>query len=104
MGTAAERRKAVRYHVHAPVIFKSVGEDQIATHGAGFVQDISTESVFVLCPRLPAVGDFIEIEILLPRFWTSNANLVLRSSGLVVRVENKGGFAVFCRSVTILDL
>lgn len=93
MGTAPERRRAARYQLRAPVTFKLV-RDQIVTHGAGFVHDISTESVFVLCPLLPVVGDLIEIEILLLPFETRDANLALTSTGLVVRVEGKSGFAV----------
>jgi hypothetical protein len=93
MGTATERRRAARYQLRAPVTFKLV-RGRIVTHGAGFVYDISTESVFVLCPLLPAVGDLIEIEILLLPFETHDAHLALRSTGLVVRVEDKSGFAV----------
>jgi hypothetical protein len=93
MGTATERRRAARYQLRAPVTFKLV-RDQIVTHRAGFVHDISTESVFVLCPLLPAVGDLVEIEILLLPFESHDANLALTSTGLVVRVGDKGGFAV----------
>jgi len=94
MGTATERRRAARYQLRAPVTFKLVRKDKTATHGAGFVRDISTENVFVLCPLLPAVGDLIEIEILLLSFETPDANLALASTGLVVRVEGNRGFAV----------
>ena len=94
MGTATERRRAARYQLRAPTTFKLVRKGQTVTHGAGFVRDISTESAFVLCPILPALGDVIEIEILLLPFETHDANLALRSTGLVVRVDDKSGFAV----------
>jgi PilZ domain len=93
MGTAIERRTAVRYQLRAPVTFESV-EDQIAKPGAGFVQNISTEGVFVLCPRLLSVGDLIELEILLPPFETYDPKLVVSYIGLIVRVADERGFAV----------
>jgi len=91
MGTAIERRRTVRYQLRAPVTFK---EDQIAKPGAGFVQDISTEGVFVLCPRLLSVGGVIELEILLSPLGRYDAELVVSYIGLVVRVEDERGFAV----------
>ena len=91
--TAIERRRAVRYQLRAPVVFKSL-EGQIAKPGAGFVQNISTEGVFVLCPRPLSVEDLIELEILLPPFGTYDAKLFVRYTGFVVRVEGESGFAV----------
>jgi len=96
VGPVVERRSAVRYQLRAPVIFKSV-DDQIAMPGAGFVKDISTEGVFVSCPRRVPRGVSFEIEILLPPFQTHDAKhdskLVVRYIGAVVRVETDG-FAV----------
>jgi len=93
MGNAIERRTAIRYPLRAPVVFKSV-DDQRAAPQAGFVQDISTEGVRVLCPGSRSVGEAMQLEILLPRFGTYDAKLVARYTGLVVRVEGEGGFAV----------
>ena len=93
MGTAIERRRTVRYQLRAPVTFKSL-EDQIAKPGAGFVQDISTEGVFVLYPRLLSVGGLIELEILLSPLGRYDAELVVSYIGLVVRVEDERGFVV----------
>src|SRR5450755_1268039 len=87
-----ERRGATRYPLRAPVIFKSV-DAQIAEPGAGFVQDISTEGVFVSCPRPLSVGNSIELEILLPSFGAGHAKLVVSYIGLVVRGD-EAGFAV----------
>jgi hypothetical protein len=95
-GTVVERRTAARYQLRAPVIFKSI-EDEMAMPGAGFVKDISTEGVFVACPRPLPKGVSIEIEILLPPFETQDAKddtkLVVRYIGAVVRSE-RDGFAV----------
>ena len=96
MGTVVERRTASRYHLRAPVIFRSM-DAEISMPGAGFVKDISTEGVFVSCPRPLSTGVSIEMEILLPPFETREAKydtkLVVRYIGAVVRVETDG-FAV----------
>ena len=91
--TITERRRAVRYQLRAPVVFKSL-DRQIAKPGAGFVQNISTEGVLVLCPRPLSVEDLIELEILLPPFGTYDAKLFVRYTGFVVRVEDESRFAV----------
>jgi len=95
-GTVVERRTAARYQLRAPVIFKSI-DDEISMPGAGFVKDISTEGVFVSCPRPLSTGVSIEIEILLPPFETRGARydtkLAVRYIGAVVRAE-RDGFAV----------
>ena len=93
IGNAVERRTAIRYPLRAPVIFKSV-DNHRAAPGTGFVKDISTEGVCVLCPGSRSVGEAMQLEILLPRFGTYDAKLVARYTGLVVRVEGEGGFAV----------
>jgi hypothetical protein len=92
MGTATERRRAVRYQLRAPVLFK-LPEDKAANPGAGFVQDISTEGVFVFCPNSLAAGHLIELEILLPPLGKYDTKLVVKYTGLVVRVT-QDGFAV----------
>jgi hypothetical protein len=93
MGKTIERRVAVRYQLRAPVVFKSV-DDQTAPPATGFVQDASTEGVFVLSPRPRSVGEALNLEILLPPFGTCDAKLVARYTGLVVRVEDESSFAV----------
>jgi hypothetical protein len=93
VGNAIERRTAIRYPMRAPVVFRSV-DDQTAPPGAGFVQDVSTEGIFVLCPGPRLVGEAMKIEILLPPFGTYDAKLVARFTGLIVRVEDEVGFVV----------
>ena len=93
MGNAIERRTAARYQMRAPVVFQSV-DDHTASPAAGFVQDISTEGVFVLCPGFRSVGEAMKVEVLLPPFGTYDAKLIARYTGLVVRVEDEVGFAV----------
>ncbi len=90
---ASERRTAIRYPMRAPVVFRSV-DDQTVPPGAGFVQDVSTEGIFVLCPSPRSVGEAMKIEILLPPFGTYDAKLVARFTGLIVRVEDEVGFVV----------
>jgi len=92
IGSAIERRSAVRYQLRAPVLYK-LSNDETSTPGTGFVQDLSTEGVFVLSPRALPAGDAIELEILLPPFGTYDTKLFVRYIGVVVRVEDSG-FAV----------
>jgi hypothetical protein len=92
---AIERRTAIRYSMRAPVVFQSV-DLQTAPPGAGFVQDVSTEGIFVLCPSPRSVGEAMKLEILLPPFGTYDAKLVARFTGLVVRVD-ESGFVVAAR-------
>ncbi len=93
MGSVIERRAAIRYPMRAPVLFRSV-DDQTTAPGAGFVQDVSTEGIFVLCPSPRSIGEALKLEILLPPFGTYDAKLVARFTGLVVRVEDEVGFVV----------
>lgn len=87
-----ERRSSARYLLRAPVLFTFANE-KMGAPGSGYVQDISTEGVFVLCPRPVSTDHLIELEILLPPLGTYDTKLVVRYVGLVVRAEETG-FAV----------
>ena len=96
VGSAIERRSAVRYQLRAPVLY-TLSEDKTSKPGSGFVRDLSTDGVFVLCPGVLSIGDEIEMEILLPPFGTYDRKLFVRYIGVIVRVED-GGFAVAAKA------
>ena len=95
IGSAIERRSAVRYGLRAPALY-TLSDDKTSMPGTGFVQNLSTEGVFVFCPRLVSAGDAIELEILLPPFGKYDTKLFVRYIGVIVRVEDSG-FAVAAR-------
>jgi hypothetical protein len=90
-----ERRRAVRYKLCLPLLFKWTDESGTFMQEAAFTRDISTGGLFVSCVKCPQVGATLSLEIMLP------ANSEIRSHGLrldatvqVVRiastVEEKG--------------
>jgi hypothetical protein len=93
MTAVNERRKSARYQVRAPVTFRAESTAHSARHGAGFVKNLSTEGIYVICPAGLSIGDRIELEVLLPPLRGMEGELALRSSGLVVRAEHSIGFA-----------
>jgi hypothetical protein len=90
-----ERRRAVRYKLCLPLIFKWTDERGTFMQEAAFTRDISTGGLFVRCVKCPQIGSILSLEIMLP------PNSEIRSHGLrldaavqVVRVassvEEKG--------------
>ena len=90
-----ERRRAVRYKLCLPLLFKWTDESGTFMQEAAFTRDISTGGLFVTCVKCPQIGASLSLEIMLP------PNSEIRSHGLrldatvqVVRiasaVEEKG--------------
>ena len=91
-----EQRKAIRYQVRAPVLFRWTDVDGVGLQGGGFSRDISTDGLFVCCGRLPPLKTALSIEVLLSVAQAPGPGLWLRGQGEVVRVEgreNQPGFA-----------
>ena len=91
-----EQRKAIRYPVHAPVLFRWTDAEGVGLQGGGFSRDISTGGLFVCCDRLPPVKTVLHLEVLLSLVEAPSPGLWLRGQGEVVRVEgreNQPGFA-----------
>ncbi len=61
-----DKRKAVRYKLCLPVLFKWIDADGCPVQEGGFTRDISTAGLYVNCPNLPPVPRDLALEILLP--------------------------------------
>ena len=61
-----EKRKAVRYELCLPVIFKWTDEGGNTVQEGGFTRDISTAGLYISCPKLPPIQTALALEILLP--------------------------------------
>jgi hypothetical protein len=84
-----ERRKARRFALEIPAVFRWGGDDgQSRCEGAGFCRDISTSGVFVIAFTVaPPVAGKLDLMVLLPPLNPSAAALRLCANGTVVRVE-----------------
>jgi PilZ domain len=89
--SGAERRKARRFVLEIPVLFRWLNDGQTAREGAGFCRDISTRGVFVIASSAaPALARSLELMVLLPPLNPTGPGMRLRCSGSVVRVEPLG--------------
>jgi hypothetical protein len=84
-----ERRKARRFALEIPVVFRWGGDDgQSRCEGAGFCRDISTHGVFVIAFKVaPPVAGNLDLMVLLPPLNPNSPAMRLCAIGTVVRVE-----------------
>lgn len=71
-----ERRRAVRYKLCLPLLFKWTDESGTLMQEAAFTRDISIGGLFVTCIECPPIGAILSLEIMLP------PNSEVRSHGL----------------------
>jgi hypothetical protein len=89
--TETERRKARRFALELPVVFRWVNNGQTACEATGVCRDISPRGVFVIaCSATPALSCRLDLVVLLPPFNPRAPALRLHSCGSVVRVEVMG--------------
>ena len=89
--TGAERRKARRFVLEIPVLFRWTDDQQAACEGAGFCRDISTGGVFVIAfCAVPPLSHPLDLMVLLPPLNPRGPAMQLCSSGSVVRAEPVG--------------
>ena len=92
-----EKRKAVRYKLCLPVIFKWTDEGGRPMQEGGFTRDISTVGLYISCPQLPPIQTALVMEILLPpNKRVLPDSLKLEATVEIVRVGTNGeepGFA-----------
>ncbi len=82
-----ERRGAQRFDFHLPVgIRVSGGTDE----GCGFTQDLSARGALLYTDFLVAVGDRVELTLVMPSEITLAENMRVRCRGKVVRRTNPG--------------
>jgi hypothetical protein len=96
VGGALERRKSTRYLLHAPVVFSWTDSTGASHQGGGFTLNISPAGVFVLCNESqPPVYADVTLEVTIPSIDTCRQGVRLKSSGQVLRVEEKQGYLGF---------
>jgi hypothetical protein len=85
---ATQRRSAVRYRLHLPVIFhwNDGGE---CTEG-GFTYDVAVNGALISSTRCPPIGSDIRIEVLVPSPADRNEQLRIQCVGKVTRAVEDG--------------
>src|SRR3989440_4676656 len=61
-----KKRRAVRYKLCLPVIFKWTDERGRPVQEGGFTRDISTLGLYISCLKLPPTQTALVLEVLLP--------------------------------------
>lgn len=80
------RRRAVRYNLPLPVIFRWSDETGEHTEG-GFTRDVALDGVFIVSSACPPEGSDVRIEVLFPLSNGDSGQLGIRCSGKVTHVE-----------------
>lgn len=94
-GCKMERRKAVRFGLTFPVLFKWREGRQNERQGGGFSRDVSSGGIYVECESCPPVNATICLEVLVPSPSARPLALRLKAEGEVVRLHKlakRGGF------------
>jgi hypothetical protein len=84
--TSTQRRSAVRYRLHLPVIFHW-NEGTECTEG-GFTYDVAVNGALISSTRCPPIGSDIRIEVLVPSPADRNEQLRIQCVGKVTRAVN----------------
>jgi len=88
-----QRRKAVRYKLHLPVIFH--WNDGVEHTAGGFTCDVALDGALIHSNKCPAVGSEVQIEVLLRSPNASGEQLRIQCIGRVTRVLVQGGSTWF---------
>ncbi len=94
LGNTVQPRRAVRFQMRLPVVFRCVDEHGNSCPGSGFTRDIGTGGLFVYSATPPALDAVVDLEVLLP-LHEGGQGTRLQASGKVVRVEGQGDRAGF---------
>jgi len=90
-----QRRKAVRYKLHLPVIFSWTDGHGGEHTGGGFTTDVSLDGALIISSKCPPIESDIRLEILLPSPDGSGEELKIECDGEVTRVEHLAGCIAF---------
>lgn len=91
-----QRRKAMRYVLHAPVAFCWVDSQGITCHGKGRAQDVSTKGICVVASASPPQGACVAMNIDIPLARGESYPLRVGVEGHVVRSASLGVRFCFC--------
>jgi len=82
-----ERRKAIRYGLRMPVVFRWKGSGRVRLQGEGFTRDISAGGVFIVTSACLPPNAVVDMEILFPAA-NMPSNIHIKREMKVLRVEN----------------
>ena len=99
-GVSLERRRQIRFGLHAPVHFSWTDRNGVIHKGEGFSRDISSHGVYVYAEwrTQPQRDADIDVDILLHSFSEDQVTLHMSGRAKVIRVEplaadeHSGGF------------
>jgi hypothetical protein len=92
-------RRAVRYPLHLPVIFRWTGDCQDSEQGAGFSRDVGTGGAYILSEpgSCPPLNTPVSLQMFLPSLEGTTRGIRVEVEGVVTRVTGSlesSGFAV----------
>src|ERR1035437_2061135 len=84
---SAERRRAIRYRMRTPIIFRWKGPDNVPLQGEGVTRDMNVAGVFVLTATCPPPNAVVQMAVLLP-ISDGASKMRMKSDMTVLRVEH----------------
>ena len=102
-----ERRRAVRYELHIPVVFFWENAEGSKIQTGGVTRDISDIGLYVFSEKCPPLKSKVRVEVMLAQAGIANASL--KGSMQVLRVEDgpEGfggcGFALAGKTLSLSD-
>jgi PilZ domain len=103
-------RRATRYHLAVPVLFKWENRAGDLFQGEGVTRDISVAGAFILTSDCPSPGIVLTVEVFLPQLRKRGQSIRMVTEGRVVRTENpvpgqsQDGFAVVGKDFAIQEV
>lgn len=88
-----QRRTAVRYKLHLPVIFH--WNDGIEHTSGGFTSDVAMDGALVLSKECPPVGSLVRLEVLFPSPAADNGEVRIDCCGTVAHTCTRSGYSAF---------
>jgi hypothetical protein len=109
LGDCLERRRQIRFGVHAVVDFEWLDGEGVRHQGRGLTRDISLKGLFIYSDSQPPAKADLQVEVFFASVTGANTNLQLRTKALVLRGEQAtrrgepNGFALLNRSCKLYD-
>jgi len=88
-----QRRVALRYRLHLPVIFH--WNDGVEHTSGGFTSDVAMDGALILSRECPPVGSQVRLEVLFPSPEADNGEVSIDCSGTVVYISARSGYSAF---------
>jgi len=105
---AQDVRRAIRYALHAKVIFAWLDERGHRHAASGCTRDISIKGAYVVATECPPRGTFLSMSVYLPA-QPDERSIRVKAEGQVMRVDPAGqtdsqsGFSVHNKRVLLCD-